>query len=56
MDIAKEIKKMGLSKYRFAQLNDISPQQLNYYIRLGYENLRLDTQVNITKMINNTKK
>lgn len=51
MDIEKEILRRYKSKYDFAKKNNITPQNVNYWCKKGFLNLRMDIQFKIKEIL-----
>jgi hypothetical protein len=56
MDIEKEIVKQYKTKYKFAKAHGLSTQNVAYWCKIGYDNLRLDTQFKIKQLLCTTTK
>lgn len=51
MNLEKEISTRYKSKYDFAKKNNISPQNVNYWCKKGFYNLRMDIQFKIKEIL-----
>ena len=51
MNIEQEILKKYKSKYEFAKEKGLSPQNVQYWCKKGYDNLRLDIKFKINQYL-----